>query len=197
MGTSSFAAEKCSSALQTQDSKLDISAALNFAQIKHQGQIRELSGLPYVNHPISVSHILKSYTADPEILIAALLHDTLEDTRTSFQEIENRFGNRVASLVQELTSDKQESKRLGKAIYLSEKMLHMSDAALLIKLADRLDNISDLTSAAPTEFSKKYLAETFFIIKNIIVTKVQQRNLLPEHQQLADRILFQIKQPQP
>jgi (p)ppGpp synthase/HD superfamily hydrolase len=79
-------------------------------------------------------------------MVAALLHDTLEDTETDFSEISSTFGDAVANLVRELTSDKDKIKQMGKNKYLIDKMLKMSDDTFTIKLCDRLSNISDLPS---------------------------------------------------
>jgi (p)ppGpp synthase/HD superfamily hydrolase len=75
--------------------------------------------------------------------IAALFHDLLEDTDTTYFEIEKEFGSLVASLVQELTNDKEQIKELGKNEYLMKKMLTMSRYAFVLKLVDRLSNILD------------------------------------------------------
>ena len=80
--------------------------AEEFARERHAPQKRKFSGEPYVNHPIRVRDLVAEFSQDEELLCAALLHDTLEDTETSMDELRERFGCRVAELVSQLTSDK-------------------------------------------------------------------------------------------
>lgn len=137
-----------------------ISRAIAFAKAKHAGQTRKVSGLPYVSHPISVSAIVATYKKSKHIedlVIAALLHDTLEDTDTTYEELENTFSPLVASLVHELTNEPVTMKQMGKLSYQKQKMQQMSSYGLLIKLADRLHNIAD----NPT---KKMLNDTLELI---------------------------------
>lgn len=140
--------------------------ALSIAQDKHFYQHRKFSNEPYFNHPSRVADIISRFTKDEEIISAAYLHDTIEDTKTSFKELEVTFGKRVANLVNELTSVKKEQVKIGKAEYLLKKMQKMSEDALLIKLADRLDNVSDFRFASD-KFRKKYIDETFYILNNL------------------------------
>lgn len=120
--------------------------ALDFATKKHAGQVRRVSNLPYVEHPIRVSNIVAAYKVSKQLevlRVAALLHDTLEDTATTAEELAREFGGMVVSLVVELTTDKQAAGTLGKTNYLRKRMLGMSSYALVLKLCDRLDNLSD------------------------------------------------------
>jgi len=135
--------------------------AIIFATEKHKGQERRSTGLPYVTHPIIVSHLLekyKSYKNKDILKAAALLHDTLEDTNTSFQEISTTFSPMIAGIVLELTSDKNEIKKIGKNEYLKIKLTGMSNYSLIIKLCDRLSNIIDNPS-------KKYVIDTIELLK--------------------------------
>lgn len=120
--------------------------AYRFAEKKHSGQFRKKSGIPYVAHPIAVSYIVSSCKKSKhleEILTASILHDTLEDTDTNFTELAQEFSPLVASLVLELSNDEQAIKELGKLEYQKKKLVGISSYALVIKLADRLHNISD------------------------------------------------------
>jgi (p)ppGpp synthase/HD superfamily hydrolase len=159
--------------------------ALQFATEKHEGQTRKFSGKPYVQHPIRVAKTLKEMGAPEPIRMAALLHDTIEDTSATFEELKDKFGDRVAVLVRELTSIPDDQKRLGKVEMLSQKMMKMTSEALLIKLADRLDNVSD---AASGSFKEKYRAETRTIIANI-----SRRSLTAQHKSLMSRIQQKIE----
>ncbi len=121
--------------------------ALTFAAEKHKGQERRGTKLPYVLHPIIVSHLITKYKPTSkhleELQIAALLHDVLEDTECDKNELEREFGPLVAAIVMELTSDPVKLKELGKNEYLKQKMIKMSKYAFVLKLVDRLSNILD------------------------------------------------------
>ena len=121
--------------------------AIQFANEKHDGQVRRGTNLPYISHPVAVSYLVAAYKGRSkklkELLIAAVLHDCLEDTDTRFEELVAQFGPLVASLVLELTNDKEQVQKMGKLEYQTKKLLGMSSYALVIKLADRLHNISD------------------------------------------------------
>ena len=95
-----------------------------FAQEKHKGQLRK-DGTPYILHPLRVSGIVKKFKKShkiDELIAAAILHDTLEDTDTGVSELRENFGEIVTLLVVELTSDKFKTNSIGKTNYLSEKM---------------------------------------------------------------------------
>lgn len=136
--------------------------AIEFANKKHKGQTRKFSGVPYISHPLAVSYIVSSFKKSKhldEILAACWLHDTLEDTNATFIEIAKEFTPLVASLVFELTSDEAEIKKTSKCKYLSVKMVGMSSYALVIKLADRLHNISDNPSQKMIDDTKVILGQ--------------------------------------
>lgn len=119
---------------------------LLFAINKHNGQFRRYTNLPYILHPIAVSQIIQKYKKSKhlsDLMVVGLLHDTLEDTDTNFSEISENFSPFIASLVLELTSNKSDIDKIGKLEYIKSKMKGMSSYALTIKLADRLQNISE------------------------------------------------------
>jgi (p)ppGpp synthase/HD superfamily hydrolase len=135
-----------SQAMQLHDGSDMILDALRFATEKHDGQFRRGTNLPYITHPVAVSYVViqtKQSKHLLELATAAILHDVLEDTETSFTDLAVRFTPLVASLVHELTSDDREIARVGKREYMKAKMKGMSSYALVIKLADRLHNVSD------------------------------------------------------
>lgn len=147
--------------------------ALQFATQAHAGQTRA-GGEPYVNHPIRVADSIKQYKQSHNLdalIDAALLHDTVEDTDTTHEALHDLFGGLVASLVKELTSDPEQIKKMGKAQYLAHKMAAMSSYALVIKLADRLDNVKDITTARTPEWRQKYKKETEHILNYIEKTR--------------------------
>lgn len=167
-----------------------IEKAIQFAEEKHRKQVRK-SGEPYIVHPIKVAKIIRENKESHkinELISAAFLHDTLEDTSASEKELKELFGELVLSLVKELTTDEQEKEKLGKKEYLAEKMKNMSSWALVIKLADRLDNVSDLNQGTP-EFKKRYTEETEYILKEI----EKSRTLSKTHEKLIKQIKEKIK----
>lgn len=158
-----------------------IKEAFVFAQKKHKGQVRRFDSSPYVFHPLRVANSVLHHGGEQDQIIAALLHDTLEDTQTSYLEIKILFGKKVADLVSELTSNKEEIKAQGKIKYLTKRFNKMSSSALLVKLCDRLDNVSDF-NMAPEDFIKKYDYETKQIIKHL------NRSLHSSHKILIAKI---------
>ncbi len=125
--------------------------AANFAAIKHSSQRRkDKEQTPYINHAIGVAQILaqEGGVVDPIVLQAALLHDTVEDTDTTLTEISELFGDKVAAIVAEVTSDmtlvREERKRLQ-----VESAPSKSPEAKLIKMADKLYNLRDLRRQVP------------------------------------------------
>ena len=146
-----------------------IKKALEFAKKAHLNQIRA-DGSPYINHPINVAKNVKKYIKSEELdnlIICALLHDTIEDTNTTYYDIADNFGYFVASIVLELTTDKDMKNLLGKTRYLQIKMKNMTNFALNIKLCDRLNNVMDLESATE-KFKEKYTIETIEIMSYLI-----------------------------
>lgn len=145
-------------------------SASAFATKAHTGQSRA-GGLPYIVHPAAVAKSVELYKGNSKnikaLKDAAWLHDTVEDTDTKLSDIENEFGTLVASLVAELTSNKEEIDKHGKKDYLANKMGSMSSYGLVIKLADRLDNVKDIANAKTPEWRKKYKEETEYILKHI------------------------------
>ena len=141
-------------------------AARLFAQEKHKGQVRKISGLPYFTHPEAVAMRVKELGGSEDSIAAAYLHDVVEDTNATLDEIAKNFTPHIASLVAELTSDKEECKRIGKAIYLTKKIDAMSEEARLVKLADREHNVSDLAKGK-NEFARRYSQETHHILGHV------------------------------
>ncbi|MET0122816.1 MAG: HD domain-containing protein, partial [Candidatus Thiodiazotropha sp. 6PLUC9] len=120
-----------------------ITRALLFSARKHRDQRRkDVQATPYVNHPIVLMDILVNEAGvyDAETLIAALLHDTIEDTDTTVEEIEREFGLVIAGLVMEVTDDKTLSKLERKAMQIDHAP-DLSFKAKLVKLADKIANL--------------------------------------------------------
>lgn len=173
------------------DDELNIDEVLAFARERHKGQFRN-DGTEYINHPIRVSDIVAKYkpSSNANILKAgSLLHDVLEDTYTSYRELKDRFGLVVASLVMEVTSSDFVSKMVGKQVYLAHKMQYMSSYALVIKLADRLDNLNDV-DFMPAEKIKKTFFDTIYMINYIETKRIlteSQKNLV---QAIRERLII-------
>jgi (p)ppGpp synthase/HD superfamily hydrolase len=146
--------------------------ALNFATLKHHGQIRK-TGEEYITHPVRVSKLVQHFKSSKnieELDAASTLHDTLEDTNTTYYELVKIFGYLVANLVLELTTNEDMKNEIGKKKYLAYKLKSMTSWALVIKLCDRLDNVSDLDIMCE-EFRTKYIEETLYIISYITNNK--------------------------
>ena len=125
--------------------------AAAFAAEKHTGQVRKgANAEPYINHPVEVANILTNIGKidDTDILAAALLHDTIEDTSTTPEEIEKMFGKKVRKYVMECTDDKDLPKARRKELQV-EHAPHLSRGAQQIKLADKISNITDIMNHPP------------------------------------------------
>lgn len=144
--------------------KEGIIKAYEYAQEKHVGKMRKFSDLPYFSHPKAVARIIEELTANEQLVIVALLHDVVEDTDTTVEEIKELFGVKIASLVKELTSRELKHDE-SKTTYLCDKMIKMTSDALTVKLADRFHNIKYLEGdKVHLSFIKKYYKETRSII---------------------------------
>jgi GTP diphosphokinase / guanosine-3',5'-bis(diphosphate) 3'-diphosphatase len=126
-----------------------------FAACKHQGHIRkDALASPYITHPLTVAREIYATgkVDDPSILVAAILHDTLEDTKTTQDELRQQFGEDVLSIVLEVTDDKSLIKERRKQL----QVIHapqLSYAARIIKLADKLVNCRDILHMPPRDWS--------------------------------------------
>jgi (p)ppGpp synthase/HD superfamily hydrolase len=138
-------------------------AALKFAAHKHSRQRRkDLEATPYITHLIDVAEVLSRIggITDLPTLQAAILHDTIEDTETSPQELEDYFGQEVRLLVQEVTDDKSLPKQERKRLQV-EHAATLSTRAKLIKLGDKICNVSEITPTEPAEWPLQRKLEYF------------------------------------
>lgn len=125
--------------------------AAAYAAEKHTGQKRKgRDGEPYINHPLEVADLLINVgnVTDEDSVVAALLHDVVEDTDITFDDIAREFGSTVAGYVRELTDDKSLPKAERKRLQV-EHAPHLSHAAKQIKLCDKISNIQDVTENPP------------------------------------------------
>jgi (p)ppGpp synthase/HD superfamily hydrolase len=145
----------------TENPVLLFARALDFAARKHVHQRRkgELAE-PYVNHLSDVARLLAAATngEDVTVVIAGLLHDTLEDTETSVGELAKEFGQEVAELVAEVTDDKSLPKAERKRLQI-ETAPHKSERARMIKLADKTSNLHSLISSPPRDWSAERIRD--------------------------------------
>ncbi len=144
--------------------------AASFAADRHRGQRRkDAEASPYINHPLALADILgrEGGVEDAEVIAAALLHDTVEDTETSIEELEVRFGKRVAALVAEVTDDKSLPKDERKRLQVA-KSASKSPGAKLVKLADKIANLRDLASAPPSNWSDERRVQYFEWAREVV-----------------------------
>lgn len=129
--------------------------ATNFAAIAHRNQRRkDQAKTPYINHPIEVMTLLsQAGVVDVNTLCAAVLHDTIEDTDVTYEQLVKEFGKETADIVKECSDDKS----LPKEVRKQEQILHAkvaSASAKLVKTADKLSNLGNLDSNPPADWSK-------------------------------------------
>ena len=147
-----------------------LAAAEQFAAWKHRHQFRRDGVTPYADHPRAVRDILKKElgVSDVDVLAAALLHDTIEDTATDYDEVLERFGRRVADLVAALTKDNRLPEARREKAYFAQLARAPRDAKLC-KIADTLHNCRDTDGAhRPKAFGKaRRLLRTFRASKGL------------------------------
>lgn len=155
--------------------------ALLFATEKHSGQIRRMADTPYILHPVEVAAIVSTMTEDREVLAAAVLHDTVEDTDTTLEEIREKFGKRVSLLVMTETEDKREDKPPAETWELrkEETLLILENTkniyVKMMWLGDKLSNMRSFARAYRKkgdelwqEFNQKDPAKQAWYYKSII-----------------------------
>lgn len=145
-------------------------SALAFAAARHGGQKRlGKGGMPYINHPIDVADILCRIggVEDLTILAAAFLHDVIEDTDTSPEEIRGLFGDEVYSIVMEVSDEKGVSRERKRQLQL-EHVPHLSHAAKLIKIADKISNTRDLSNDPPVKWTVSDICEYRKFAKRVV-----------------------------
>lgn len=142
----------------THDAETEVALILraaSFAAGKHRTQKRKgADGLPYITHPLAVASVLAGVGGVTEVttLVAALLHDTVEDTGTLLEDLEAEFGREVRLLVAEVSDDKGLPKDERKRLQI-EHAAAASDAAKQLKLGDKICNVRDVTSDPPKDWS--------------------------------------------
>lgn len=167
--------------IKSTDFPLECRAMYYFAKGRHAHQERKSSNIPYFVHPRGVAYIVMEHGGSIEQINAALAHDLLEDTETSFLEIKTvaNGSTHVAELCAELRNNNHIKLEMGKEAYITEKLLAMSESALLIKLADMLYNAYD----KPAD---KQLARMRQNVANLLM----KRNLSPICKELAHLVFL-------
>ena len=155
-------------------------AMYRFAKRRHDdtGAIRKVSKEPYWVHPEGVAKIVMEHGGSDIEIKAAMAHDVLEDTGDTFEDIAEKFGEEVASIVKEVTNDNDEIAKIGKERYISEELCRLSPEALTVKLADMLYNMKDSPTEKNYERMRKNVA---FLMMN--------RHLNGKHLELAQEIM--------
>jgi guanosine-3',5'-bis(diphosphate) 3'-pyrophosphohydrolase len=143
--------------------------AAAFAAEKHRNQRRkDEEASPYINHPIQLAYILvQADVEDPVVLAAALLHDTIEDTNTTLDELEIVFGYEITNIVAECSDDKRLTKLERKQAQV-DHAAHISHKAKLVKLADKIANVSDMNGAPPAGWSQERKREYYDWAKQVV-----------------------------
>lgn len=165
--------------------------AAEYAEKAHGNQLRK-DGRLYFTHPQRVAQLVRAYKGNSHeiesLVAAAYCHDLLEDTSIRYYDLIAAFGYCVASLVLEVTTNKSMKNAVGsKKEYLACKLEQLSSWALVIKLCDRLDNISDMNGCTE-EWQRKYIEETIYILDYIEA----HRELTATHIHIINDIVFEI-----
>lgn len=140
-------------------------SAMDFAEEYHRGQKRKYTGEPYIVHPFAVAGLVRSVMHDEDVIAAAILHDTVEDTAATMEDIEYHFGARVMFLVEMVTdiSRPEDGNRATRKALDLEHLAKASPAAQTIKLADLIDNTKSIVAYDP-KFAKVYLEEKLAVL---------------------------------
>jgi guanosine-3',5'-bis(diphosphate) 3'-pyrophosphohydrolase len=158
------------SAYERADSQTLLLKAVAFAAHKHRKQRRkDAEASPYINHPIALATVLREEgdVTDPVLLCAAMLHDTIEDTPTTAEELRQIFGSEIAAVVLEVTDDKSVEKMERKRLQI-EHAASLSDGAKLVKLADKICNLRDILDSPPSDWCTQRKLEYFEWAKRVV-----------------------------
>lgn len=173
----------------------DVIRAIAFATKAHDEQQRKYTGEPYINHPIEVARIVSTVPHTTEMIIAAVLHDTVEDTDTTIEDVSKAFGSEVATLVADLTdiSRPEDGNRAVRKAIDKEHTHKASPSAKTIKLADLISNTVAITQHDPN-FARVYLKEKEELLKGMsdgdTVLYAKAVQLLAESKKTLEPIWF-------
>lgn len=167
--------------MNTTSSMAAVLSAMEFAAVAHRDQRRKDDfAAPYINHPIGLARVLAETGGvdDPVTLVAAIMHDTVEDTMVTLDQIKVVFGSEVASVVSEVSDDKSLPKHERKRLQIEHARV-ASTRAKLVKLADKICNVSDLLVSAPVGWDTARAAE-YIMWALRVVNQVRGTNLALE-----------------
>lgn len=156
----------------SQEDRILISKAANFADNKHRGQTRKYTGVAYITHCESVARGVRRVGGTPAMIAAAWLHDTIEDTDTTIAELVENFGQEITNLVMQLTDvytseNYPHMNRAARKEFETERLATISPEAKLIKLADIADNTKDIVEHDP-EFAVTYFREKAALLEVLV-----------------------------
>ncbi|HSN41554.1 MAG TPA: HD domain-containing protein [Burkholderiales bacterium] len=144
--------------------------AVAFAAHKHRDQRRkDKDASPYINHPIQLAKVLweEGGVRDAEVIAAALLHDTLEDTETTLQELRGEFGEDIAEIVLEVSDIQWIRKQVRKRLQVA-RARYSSEQARLVKLADKICNLRDMSAHPPAGWPLERKQQYFDWAKEVV-----------------------------
>lgn len=141
---------------------IQLAQAYHFAASRHVSQRRKgAAAEPYMNHLTEVAELVAEASAgDITLMVAAVLHDTVEDTEATLEELEALFGDEVAALVSEVTDDKALPKQVRKELQI-EHAAKASDRAKIIKMADKVSNLRSLASSPPADWDTRRIKDYY------------------------------------
>ena len=183
--------------------------AIEFATKKHTEQTRKRENTPYILHPLEAAAVAAELTKDEDVLIAAVLHDTVEDTDTSIDEVRERFGDRVAELVESETEDKREDLPPEETweIRKKESLEHLKNstdpAVKILWLADKVSNVRTLYRLYQKEgdalwdhFNMKDIKKQAWYYRTVSELLSDLDDTLPyqEYKQIVDYIFRNVKE---
>jgi len=171
-----------------QSDLLKVIRAAQFAAVKHSAQRRKGEAAePYVNHVLEVAHLVAEAGLDADVVAAALLHDTVEDTETSAAELAAAFGPLVTSMVLELTDDRSLPKAERKRLQV-ERAPHKSAGAQAIKTADKISNLRTILASPPADWSEQRKRDYFDFAHAVVAGLAQApESLLAEFDAVYQR----------
>lgn len=160
--------------------------AVAFAANKHKNQRRkDAEASPYINHPIALANVLANEggIANKDVLCAAILHDTIEDTETTEDELRKEFGDKITSIVLEVTDDKTLPKDVRKQNQIDHAP-NSSIEAKMVKLADKICNVRDIISMPPVNWTverkRAYFKWSSDVVAGIRGTNIKLERIFDE-----------------
>lgn len=151
--------------------------AVKVASTAHKFQMRKDGVTPFICHPIIVADLISSVggVQNEDILAAAILHDIIEDTPTSYEEVKSMFGSTIANIIMECSDDKSLLKAERKLIQVAEAR-YKSYAAKIVKLADKIANMNDILNNPPTTWDKDRKLAYFDWSKEVVDAGLRGNN---------------------